>query len=331
MDENSRLLTNLQTIRMAACRVEKIARRTPLVELAQAGVSGPGTGRSLWLKAENLQPIGSFKIRGAANSIFSLSEEERSRGVITHSSGNHAQGVAYAARAVGAKAVIVMPRNAPAVKRAATLALGAEVVDVGPTADDRQSKCDELVARHGYTVVPPYDDADVIAGQGTIGIEIVEDLPDVELVLVPVSGGGLISGIAAAIKQLRPQCKVYGVEPELAADAAESYLKGEIVRWDAGRTVRTLADGLRCQSVGHRNMAHIMAFVDGFVTVTEAEIRAAMRAIASSTRLIAEPSGAVTTAAMLFHADKLPQVHQCVSILSGGNVDPALLAEVLSE
>jgi threonine dehydratase len=230
--------------------------------------------------------------------------------VITYSSGNHAQGVAYAAREVGAKAVIVMPSNAPAIKRAATLALGAEIVDVGVASSERLAKAEELVREHGYIVIPPYDDEQIIAGQATCGLEIIEALPDVDLVLSPVSGGGLLSGVAAAVKQLSPRTKVFGVEPELAADTAESFRTGKIVTWAAELTSRTIADGLRTQSVGVRNFAHLQAFVDGIVTVTEAEIRAAMRAIVAATRLVPEPSGAVATAALLFHAHQLPAFQQ---------------------
>ena len=190
--------------RGSARRIAGIAVKTPLVRAPFEGVSG-----QVWLKAESLQPIGSFKLRGAANKILQLSPEEIRRGVITYSSGNHAQGVAYAAREVGAKAVIVMPSNAPAIKRAATLALGAEVVDVGVASSERLAKCEELVREHGYVVVPPYDDEKVIAGQGTCGLEIVEELADVDLVLSPVSGGGLLSGVATAVKSARgrPECK----------------------------------------------------------------------------------------------------------------------------
>jgi threonine dehydratase len=285
----------------------------------------------VWLKAESLQPIGAFKIRGAANKILQLTPEEIGRGVITYSSGNHAQGVAYAARVVGAKAVIVMPSNAPAIKRAATLALGAEVVDVGLASSERLAVAERLVREHGYVVIPPYDDEQIIAGQATCGLEIVEELPDVDLVLSPVSGGGLLSGVAAAVKLLRPQAKVIGVEPELAGDTAESFRTGKIVEWPAELTSRTMADGLRTQSVGKRNFAHIQAFVDGIVTVTEAEIRAAMRAIVSVARLVPEPSGAVSVAALLFHGGELPSYRKAVAVVSGGNVSPEMLAEVVGE
>ncbi len=324
-------LVNLETIRAAAARIAGIAIRTPLIRAPFKGVAGRGTGREIWLKAESLQPVGAFKMRGASNKILQLKAEEIGRGVITYSSGNHAQAVAYAAREVGAKAVIVMPSNAPAIKRAATLALGAEVVDVGVASSERLAKAEELVKEHGYVVIPPYDDEQIIAGQATCGLEIIEEMPELDLVLSPVSGGGLLSGVAAAVKQARPQCKVFGVEPELAGDTAESYRAGKIVTWPAELTSRTIADGLRTQSVGVRNFAHIQAFVDGIVTVTEAEIRAAMRAIVTATRLVPEPSGAVTTAALLFHAGQLPVYRRSAAIVSGGNVDPALLAEVLTE
>ena len=319
-------LVSLDTIRAAAARISGIAVETPLVWAPFAGLAG-----DIRLKAESLQPIGSFKLRGAANKILQLTPDEISRGVITYSSGNHAQGVAYAAREVGAKAVIVMPSNAPAIKRAATLALGAEIVEVGAASSERLAKSEELIARHGYVVVPPYDDEAIIAGQATCGLEIVASLPEVDLVLSPVSGGGLLSGVSAAVRQLRPGAVVVGVEPELAADAAESFAKGQIVTWPAEKTTRTIADGLRTQSLGVRNFAHIRTFVDRIVTVTEAEIRAAMRAIVATTRLVPEPSGAVTTAALLFHAHELPKFRQAVAIVSGGNVAPEMLAEVLTE
>jgi threonine dehydratase len=319
-------LVSLDSIRAAAKRIAGIAMKTPLVRAEFPGVAG-----QVWLKAESLQPIGAFKIRGAANKILQLTPDQIKRGVITYSSGNHAQGVAYAAREVGAKAVIVMPSNAPAIKRAATLALGAEVVDVGPASSERLAKAEDLVREYGYVVIPPYDDEEIIAGQATCGLEIVESLPDVDLVLAPVSGGGLLSGVATAVKRLRPQAKVFGVEPELAGDTAESFRTGQIVTWSAELTSRTIADGLRTQSVGERNFAHIRTFVDGIITVTEAEIRAAMRAIVSSARLVPEPSGAVSLAALLFHAAQLPPFKKAVAVVSGGNVAPELLAQVLTE
>jgi len=319
-------LVTFEAIRAAAGRIASIAVKTPLVRAYFPDLPG-----QVWLKAESLQPIGSFKLRGAANKILQLSKDEIARGVITYSSGNHAQGVAYAARQVGAKAVIVMPSNAPAIKRAATLALGAEVVDVGVASSERLAKAEELVRAHGYVVIPPYDDEQIIAGQATCGLEIMETLPDVDLVLAPVSGGGLLSGIATAVKRISPSTRVFGVEPELAADATESYRTGKLTTWPAELTSRTIADGLRTQSMGVRNFAHIQAFVDGIITVTEAEIRAAMRAILAQARIVPEPSGAVTSAALLFHRAELPAFKTAVAVVSGGNVDPVLLAEVLTE
>jgi len=324
-------LIDVDTIRAAAARIAHIAVKTPLVRAPFPGLSGRGTGKEIYLKAESLQPIGAFKIRGAANKILQLTPEQIARGVITYSSGNHAQGVAYAAREVGARAVIVMPSNAPAIKRAATLALGAEVVDVGLASSERLAVAEQLVREHGYVVIPPYDDEQIIAGQATCGLEIVEALANIDMVLAPVSGGGLLSGVAAAVKQLNPKTKVIGVEPELAGDTAESFRTGSIVTWPAELTSRTIADGLRTQSVGVLNFAHIQAFVDDIITVSEAEIRSAMRAIVNTTRLVPEPSGAVTTAALLFHSSKLPAYKTAVAVVSGGNVDPRQLAEVLTE
>ena len=287
----------------------------------------------IYLKDESAQPIGSFKLRGAYSKIAQLSGEELRRGVITYSSGNHAQGVAYAARVLGAKAVVVMPSNAPQIKRDATIALDAEIVIVGTASSERREKAEELAALHGYTIVPPYDDPAIIAGQATCGVEILEQLPGVELVLSPVSGGGLLSGVATGIKlaaeamgNVAPQ--VWGCEPEFAADAAESFRTKTLVEWPAENTTRTLCDGLRTQSLGALNFEHILRFVDGIVTISEEEIRTATRVILEATKIVAEPSGAVTLAAALFHADELPKVRRVVAIVSGGNLDPALRAEL---
>lgn len=318
-------LVTLDIFRTAQERIRGVAVHTSLVPFALPGESGI----SAWLKDESQQPIKSFKLRGAYNKIAQLSEEERRRGVITYSSGNHAQGVAYAARAVGAKAVIVMPSNAPEVKKAATLALGAEIVTVGAASLDRRIKAEELERERGYVMIPPYDDAAIIAGQGTCGLEILADLPDVDLVLAPVSGGGLLSGTAAAIKHLRPEVRVIGVEPALAADAQESFVSGTLVSWPAELTTRTIADGLRTQSLGDLNFLHVRAFVDDIVTVTEDEIREAMRVIVRSTPITPEPSGAVTAAALLFHPSKLLPALKAVAVMSGGNVEPEVLKQVM--
>ncbi len=327
-------MITLDDIQAAQARLRGIAARTPLVRFfppAEKGIPQTRYSGELWLKPESLQPIGAFKLRGAYNKIASLSEAEREKGVISYSSGNHAQGVAYAARVFGVKCVMVMPRNAPKVKVDATAALGAEIIVVGGSSAERMHKAEELAAQHGYAIVPPYNDPFIIAGQGTLGLEVLEDLPDVDLVLAPVGGGGLISGVATAMKLSGSKARVIGVEPELANDAQQSFQRGEIVQLPAERVSSTLADGLRTQSVGPLNFAHIRQFVDNIITVTEDEIRTAMRRAATAARLVAEPSGAVTFAAWLFHQAELPESKKTVAIISGGNVEPQLLAQVLEE
>jgi threonine dehydratase len=323
----------LDQIRAAQKRISGVAVRTPLYRLERARLQMAGLPEpefDLYIKAESEQPIGSFKLRGAYNMVSQLTPEARARGVITYSSGNHAQGVAYAARALGSKAVIVMPSNAPEVKKAATKALGAEIVEVGPASSERRMKAEELVARFGYAMIPPYDAPEIVAGQATCGLEIVEQLPDVDLVIAPVSGGGLLSGVATAVKLMSqeslasPDVKVWGAEPELAADAKESFYSKTLVEWPAEKTIRTIGDGLRTQSLGVLNFAHVLRHVDGIVTVTEDEIYAALRIILAATRLVAEPSGAVSLAAALFHAHELPKARKVAVVLSGGNLDPAL-------
>jgi threonine dehydratase len=309
-------LVSVEEVRAAAARLRGVALRTPLVRLEVAGAAG-----EVFVKNEGAQATGSFKLRGAYNRIAQLTAEERGRGVITYSSGNHAQGVAYAARALGVKAVIVMPENAPEVKRRATEALGAEIVSVGPASAERKQKAEALAAEFGYVVVPPYDDARIVAGQGTAGLEIMEELPDVDVVLAPVSGGGLLSGVAVAVRGMKPSARVIGVEPELAGDAAESFRRGELVTWPAEKTTRTICDGLRTQSLGELNFAHIRALVDAIVTVSEEEIREAMRVLGEA-GIKAEPSGAVTTAAVLFHELKLRPYRRLAAVSSGSNYLP---------
>jgi threonine dehydratase len=316
-------MVSLDDIRAAQARLDGIAVRTPLFEW-----TSDTDPRKLYLKLENLQPIGAFKLRGAYNKIVSLSEDERRRGVISYSSGNHAQGVAYAARALGVKAIIVMPGNAPKNKREATAALGAEIVTVGAGSEERRLRAEELAAEHGYVVVPPYNDEKIIAGQGTVGLEILEDLPAVETVLVPVGGGGLISGISAAIKLSNPKVKVIGVEPALAADAQASFRAGHIVSFEAEQVTQTVADGLRTQSIGAINFEHIRAYVDDIVGVKEDEIQQATRILSANAKTVAEPSGAVAVAAFLFHAGELPRSNINVAVISGGNIDPQMLAEL---
>ena len=311
-------LVTLDDIRAAAGRLQGIAMRTPLVEFD----AGPPR---ILLKAELLQPIGAFKIRGAYNAIAQLGAEERRRGVVTHSSGNHAQGVARAARLLGVRATVVMPDDAPAVKRDRVTADGAEIVTVGVQSGAREAMARRLVEERDLVLIPPYDDDRVIAGQGTCGLEIVEDVADLALVLIPIGGGGLASGVAAAVRALRPDARIVGVEPELAADAAESLEAGRIVRWDGAATARTIADGTRTQAIGHRPFAHLSRLLDGVVTVSEREIAEAMRLAAERSRLIVEPSGALSLAAAVFRAAELCLdgiSGTIVAVISGGNVDP---------
>jgi threonine dehydratase len=318
-------MVSLKDIRNARTLLHKIAVRTPLV------LCRLQEDREIYVKPENLQPIGSFKLRGAYNKISSLTPDERSRGVVAHSSGNHAQGVAFAARALGVKATIVMPQTAPRVKLDGTRALGAEIVLVGPASEDRIKKAEELERERGLVPVPPYADEKIIAGQGTVGLEILDDLAEVDLVLAPIGGGGLISGIATAIKESNPRAKVIGVEPEFAADAQASLRSGKIQAISGESAARTLADGLRSQSIGEINFAHIRKYVDDIVTVTEDEIRQAMRRLLFSARILAEPSGAVTTAAAMFHAHALPAAGKTVAVVSGGNIEPQLFSEIVLE
>ena len=320
-------MITLSDLEAAQARLQGIAARTRLVEFDHHAEQG----RRLFLKLENLQPIGAFKLRGAYNKIASLTPDERGRGVISYSSGNHAQGVAYAARTLGVKAVIVMPSNAPAIKREATTALGAEIVTVGPASSERQQRAEELARQHGYAIVPPFNDEQIIAGQGTIGLEILGDLPEVETVLVPVGGGGMISGIATAIKLSKPNTKIIGAEPELAADAQASLRSGKITQFSAEQVSQTMADGLRTQSIGAINFEHMRAYVDDIVTVSEDEIRRAARVLAGNPKTVAEPSGAVAVAAFLFHRDELPRTRLNVAVISGGNIDPEFLDELRRE
>jgi threo-3-hydroxy-L-aspartate ammonia-lyase len=318
-------LVGIEAIRAAALTLEGVATRTPLVPF------GPPAERRL-LKAESLQPIGAFKIRGAYVAVASLTADALARGVVTYSSGNHAQGVARAARLLGAPAVVVMPSDSPAIKRERVAADGAEIVIVGTASDERQAVAERLAEERGLTIIPPYDDDRIIAGQGTVGLEIVESVPDVAAVLVPIGGGGLASGIAAAVLALAPGARVIGVEPELAADARDSLAAGRIVRWRAEDVSRTIADGTRTQALGRRTFAHLSALLDSIVTVTEAEIVAAVRLAAEESRLVVEPSGALTVAALAFRSADIGLVgldRPVVAVVSGGNVDPERYLEFL--
>jgi threo-3-hydroxy-L-aspartate ammonia-lyase len=312
-------MVTIDDIRAAAARIRAFVVRTPLVPALWADDDRP-----LWIKPENLQPIGAFKVRGAFNAIGNLDESVRTRGVVAYSSGNHAQAVAYAAAVFGIPAHLVMPEETPRLKVDATRAHGAEVVLCG--AGQRERVAAEVLEETGGVLVPPFDHPDIIAGQGTIGLEIAEDLPAVDTVLIPVSGGGLASGIGTAIKALCPQAHVYGVEPELAADTAEGIGAGHRVDWPIEDRNRTIADGLRSQP-SDLTFAHLQAVLDGVITVSEKEIRDAVRELANRSHLVSEPSGAVALAA--YRRGDVPP-GRTVMILSGGNIEPALLTEILA-
>ena len=312
-------LVTLDDIRAAADRIRGSVLRTPLIPAPWGDPERP-----LWLKPENLQAIGAFKVRGAFNAIAHLDPAVRARGVVAYSSGNHAQAVAHAAATFGISASIVMPEETPLVKVDATRRHGAEVVLCA--AGQREKVAGEVVARTGGVLIPPFDHPDVIAGQGTIGLEIVEDLPDVATVIVPVSGGGLASGIGTAVKALAPEVRVVGVEPELAADTAASLAVGHRVDWSIEDRNRTIADGLRSQP-SELTFAHLQKVLDDLITVSENDIRAAVREIALRAHLMAEPSGATALAA--YRSRETPP-GPTVVVVSGGNVEPALLAEILA-
>jgi threo-3-hydroxy-L-aspartate ammonia-lyase len=317
-------LVGLAEIEEAARILAPVVVRTPLLPV-------PGLKPGLLVKPESLQPTGSFKLRGAYNAIRAGGQAARERGVIGHSSGNHGHAVAYAAALLGVHAVVVVPRTAPGIKTEAIERYGAELVTVEPTMEARVTATGELAARHGYLLIPPFDDRAVIAGQGTIGLEIAADCPQTDLVVVPVSGGGLISGIAAALRACAPGAALVGVEPELAADARDSFRRGERTAWPAGDVQRTIADALRVEQVGALPFAHIRRLVTDIITVTEDEMLTAVGLLASRARLVAEPGGAAAVAACLFRSRELPAARAPVAVLSGGNIDPALLAGILGQ
>ncbi len=305
-------LVTLQEVRAAAERIAGIATRTQLLAM----------GENFWLKPESLQPIGAFKIRGAANAIGAL----QPKAVITHSSGNHGRALAYAAARQKIPVTVVMPDTSPKVKVDAIAALGAEVIMVPPP--ERLDVAQQIATEKGATLIPPFDHHDVIAGQGTIGLEILEDLPEADVIIVPVGGGGLISGVAAAVKALRPSCRVIGVEPELAGEAAESLRHGSLVSWPVEKTYQTVADGVRT-APSQLTFAHMREHVDDIITVSDEEILKAMGVLASQARLVAEPSGAISVAAYLYRRATLP-TGRTVAVISGGNVDPELLRSCLT-
>jgi threonine dehydratase len=318
-------LVSLDDIRLAAGRVRALAFRTPLLEVLVPGDHAPGHGTSfqtrLFLKCECFQPGGAFKLRGACNMIAQLSPEARSAGVITYSSGNHGRAVALVAEAFGSPAVIVMPETAPRVKVEGVRRHGAEVVFAGTTSTDRKACAEDLAGRRGLTIVPPFDHPWIIAGQGTTGLEILEQHSQVRTVFVPVGGGGQIAGVSAAIKLMRSTVRVVGVEPARASRMAASLREGKPVTLASSASI---ADGLLTLRPGDLTFAHVQRFVDDIVTVEDEEIAAAVRWLFHEARIVAEPSGAVAVAAALRTLSP-----DTVAVVSGGNVDPDAFASYI--
>jgi threonine dehydratase len=310
-------LVSLDEIRAAAVRVSSVARVTPLIDVSRQAE------QSLLLKCESLQPSGAYKIRGAYNMVAQLTAEERRRGVITYSSGNHGQAMALAARELGAPAVVVMPKTASSVKVEGARSYGAEVIFEGTTSVDRRVRAEREAEARGLTMVPPFDHPWIIAGQGTAGREILEQRPDVGSVLVPIGGGGLIAGIAAAIKLTRPEVQVIGVEPEGAAAMKASIDAGQLVTLDK---TETIADGLMPVRPGDLTFAHVRQFVDRIVTVTDLQIIDAVLWLFSNAKIVAEPSGAATVAAALTAKPRLRG--PVVAVVSGGNIGMDKLEEL---
>jgi threonine dehydratase len=312
-----------EEIQQAAQRIAGYAVRTPALTLPALNER---LGAEVYLKCENLQRIGAFKFRGAFNAISQLSQEEKGRGVITYSSGNHAQAVALVGRLLGVKATIVMPHNAPVIKRRATESYGATVIDYNPSEQDREALALELAAQHGYVVIPPYDYYPTILGQGTAALELYQDHPDLSQLLACVGGGGLLSGCAIAAKGMNPQTQVIGIEPEVANDATLSFRTGVL------HTIHnppTIADGTRTPSLGKLTFPLVQQYVDDMQTVTEEAIKAAVAYAFYTLKLVIEPSGALGLAALLSGAVK-PQGKTGV-IISGGNIDASTLHSILSE
>ena len=306
-------LPGIAAIREAAARIAPYARLTPVFS---SRTMNDWLGVELFAKAENLQRVGAFKFRGACNAVFSLTVEEAARGVCTHSSGNHAQALALAARLRGVAAHVVMPRTAPSVKRAAVAGYGARIVPCEPTLAAREAALAEVISATGAGFIHPYNDPRVIAGQGTAALELLAEVPDLEFLLAPVGGGGLLSGTAIATAAVAPECRVYGAEPAGADDAARSLQEGRIL---PSVNPRTLADGL-LTSLGELTFSAIRAHATGILTVTEEAIVAAMRRVWERMKLVIEPSAAVPVAALLEHGERFRGARVGV-ILSGGNVD----------
>ena len=313
-------MLTLDKVYHAAYVLKDVVRKTALISSPKINPDC-----KLYLKTENLQVTGSFKVRGAGYKISQLSDEEKARGVIACSAGNHAQGVALAAQKYGIKSVICLPDGAPISKVEATKSYGAEVVMVPGVYDDAYKRALELRDEMGYTFVHPFDDEDVIAGQGTIALEIIEELDELDAVVVPIGGGGLISGIAYTLKHLKPSIKVYGVQAQGAPSMYNSVKNGKKERLDS---VSTIADGIAVKEPGDNTFSLVSSYVDEVVTVTEGEISSAILALIEQHKLIAEGAGAVSVAAVMF--DKIPvKGKRVVAVISGGNIDVTILSRVI--
>ncbi|MSR55448.1 MAG: pyridoxal-phosphate dependent enzyme [Gemmataceae bacterium] len=304
---------NLSAIRAAHARIRPFIHRTPVLTCSALDAL---VGASLFFKCENFQKVGAFKIRGATNAVLSLTDEEASRGVATHSSGNHAAALALAARNRGIAAHVVMPRNAPGIKVDAVRGYGGRITFCEPDQASREAKVADVIRETGASLIHPYDDDRIIAGQGTAALELLEDVPDLDAVLAPVGGGGLLSGTAIAVKSLLPKTRVVGCEPALADDAAASMREGRIV---PARPPLTIADGLRT-SLSERTYSIIRALVESIAVVEEDEIRAALRLVLERMKIVVEPSAVVPLAVML-NRDLDLKGKRVGIILSGGNVD----------
>ena len=308
-------------IEQAAARLVPVVHRTPVLRSRSLDALA---GASLYLKAENLQRAGTFKIRGAYNKIARLPDDSRSRGVISYSSGNHAQGVALAAALLGVRATIVVPSDIVAAKRDATAGYGAEIIECGTTSADRRSYAEALAREQGLALVAPYDDPDIIAGQGTVALELLDDVPDLDALVVPVGGGGLAAGCAILARSRRPSIRLLGVEPEDADDTRQSIEAGRPVRIPAPRTI---ADGLRAVEPGEITFEINRRLLDAVVTVSDSEIRQAMRLLLERMKILVEPSGACALAAVLSGRTGLQG--RIGVVLSGGNVEIAALPALL--
>jgi threonine dehydratase len=323
LDERRGPTLTIEDVRAAARRLGGRIHRTPVIACQSLD---DASGCQVFLKCENLQRAGAFKIRGALNKALTLTTAERERGVVAFSSGNHAQGVALAARLVGTTAIVCMPKDAPALKLEATRAYGAEVVFYDRLTDDREQVAREVMARTGRVLVPPYDDPAIMAGQGTAALELFEDVPSLDALLTPVGGGGLMAGCSTVARPLFPGLQVFGVETDTANDTYLSLRKGERVTIPPPPTI---ADGIRITTPGALTFPILKANLTDVLLVSDDEVKATVRFLALRARIVVEPTGAVAAAAVLHGRLPLPRGARVGVVLSGGNIDPGLLIELL--